>query len=529
MPLPGFSHEQNAYTARRVRRHFTERLTSAPYALVVLMLALLTLILWNVGWSFDRVNMAMLYLLPVLFSAVRFGRGPAYLAAGLGVLLFDFFFVPPLLSFSVSDFRYLISFAVFLVVAGLTATQASRLRQQLQKAQEREVRTASLYAISQQMVAVRDLDRVMEVIVEQLSATMQMAAAVMMPDSEGRLQSLHQAGGRFHPDMNETLADIVLRDGQVAGRGTERFGDSDILYLPVKMEVQPLGVLCVRIGQVDDGHMAEHMAFLEAVTGLAAVSITRFRLEEEAKIAQLSAESERLRTALLDSISHELRTPLATIIGSVTGLMENQEVLVSKDRAELLANIRDGALRMDRLIANLLGMVRIESGMLQLKRRWCDLSDMIGVSLRPFTDALRDRRLDVQLPEDLPPVYVDDILIDQLLTNVISNALKYSPANTDIMITVQALAEVTTLIVKDQGPGVAPEERERVFDKFYRSERFRHIPGTGLGLAICKNIALAHGGDIEVRTSQLGGAEVVLTLPRSGDLFVSIEEVIERD
>lgn len=497
---------------RRVVKDWARR---APYAFVVLLLAVLTLVLWNVGWSFDRVNMAMLYLLPVLYSAVQFGRGPAYLAAGLGVLLFDFFFVPPLLSFSVSDFRYLISFAVFLLVAGLTATQASRLRQQLRQAEEREARTASLYAISQHMVAERDVQRIGKVSVDQLAATLKTSAALFLPDAAGQLQVAEQTPERWIADRDVTLAQMVYKGDKIAGKGTDAFAQTDNVYLPLLTKTFTHGVLCVKMEETAGHLRTDQLEFLKAVAGLTAVSITRAKLEEEAKVAQLSAESERLRTALLDSLSHELRTPLASITGSVTGLLEHMELLDVADRTDLLQTIRDGARRMDRLIANLLGMVRLESGMIQLRRRLCDLSDIIGVCVRPFVETQSTHALVVHVPDDLPPIEVDDVLIEQVLVNVISNAFKYAEKGTDIVIEARLREASVEVAVMNQGIGVTEEERTRVFDKFYRSPRVAHIPGTGLGLAICRGIARAHGGDVEAVPTQPPYTEFVLRLPRN--------------
>lgn len=517
MPDPSVSSLSEEPARKRSRRITRQSsigvLSRTPYTLVILMLAILTAVLWNVGWSFDRVNMAMLYLLPVLFSAVRFGRGPAYLAAGLGVLLFDFFFVPPLLSFTVSDFRYLISFAVFLLVAGLTATQASRLRQQLREAKEREAKTASLYAISQQIVAVPDLDAMLQVIVQHLTEALHVPAATLLPDSAGLLQLAQKTEGNWVPELDSSLSDLVLKNGQMAGQGTRTFGETGSLYLPLKTDSRIYGVLCVRVG--DASIVApEQLAFIEAVADLASVSIARVKLEEEAKMAQLSAESERLRTALLNSISHELRTPLASIIGSATGILEGMDLLSQDDQKDLLSTIRDGALRMNRLVSNLLGMVRIESGMLQLKRQWCDMADILGVCLRQFADPLRQRQLRVSIPDDIPAVYVDDILIEQVLSNVISNALKYSEEQSEIFISVRDGDRFVEIAVCDHGIGINAEDRPRIFEKFYRSERTSHIPGTGLGLAICKSIALAHGGDIRAQVSESGGTEIILTLTK---------------
>ena len=204
---------------------------------------------------------------------------------------------------------------------------------------------------------------------------------------------------------------------------------------------------------------------------------------------------------------------MATIIGSVTGLLDGMEVLTARDQRELLATIREGSMRMNRLVSNLLGMVRLESGMLRLNRQSNDMADMIGVALRQVQDALSDRRVTVHIPDDLPPVEVDDVLIDQVLTNLLSNAIKYSPDASEIRIDVEYTEDTMTLSIQDAGIGIQPLEADKLFDKFYRSPSAQHIPGTGLGLAICKGIILAHGGSIKARRASPRGTVMTIELP----------------
>jgi two-component system sensor histidine kinase KdpD len=258
------------------------------------------------------------------------------------------------------------------------------------------------------------------------------------------------------------------------------------------------------------------MRLLEALGGLAANAIARVKLSEEAKLAHLTAESEKLRTAILDSVSHELRTPLATIIGSASALIEGDQLFSSEDRMDLLATIRDGSLRMNRLVSNLLGMVQLESGMVRLRHKWCDVEDMIGVVLAQVRDFQMHRKIDVRLPADVPLIPVDEVLLEQVLVNVVSNAIKYSPDSSGITIDVRMEDDSVIIGVGDQGAGIEAADRERVFDKFYRSEKTSHMPGTGLGLAICKGIVELHGGMIAAEPNGAQGTVITITLPLSG-------------
>lgn len=489
----------------------------APYLAATLMVAGLTLFFWVVGYRFTLVNIALLYLLPVLVSAVRFGLWPSFYAAGIGVIAFDFFFVPPIFTFAVSDVRYLVSFAVYLAVATFTANLASRLRQQAKAASDREAVTSALYVLSTQVAATRDLDAVLKDIVNQAIGTFGMSAAIILPDANGHLRVRAQSGFQTRNEA-ERLAPKILRwvyqHGKTAGFGTDVHQNSALLYMPIKTESKIHGVMCVSTKDHRNiGSEKNRFRVVQALAGLAAVAIARIHYEEEAKIAQLTAESERLRTSLLDSISHELRTPLATIIGAVTGMIESRNILSETDQQELLFTVREGAMRMNRLVTNLLGMVRLESGMLRLNKKWCDLSDIVGVALRHMQDSWQNHKVDVNMQNNLPAIAVDDVLIEQVLVNLLSNAVKYSPEGSTIDLNVMEYDGIVTIQIRDRGIGILPEETEKIFAKFYRSNAARSIPGTGLGLAICKGIIQAHGGEIYARSAGEVGVTMTIRLP----------------
>ncbi len=488
------------------------------YVIVTAIVSLLTILLQPVQTSFELVNIALLYLLPVLISAVRWGIRPAFYAAVVGLVAFDWFFVPPFHSFAVSDLRYVISFAVFLTVATLTAGLASRLRQQLNNAKQRESVTFALYKLSRQITAVGDLNTMLNTVVRQISETVGAEVGIFLPDAEGELQlSTHsdEQSGWGNNEAEMTIARWVYRNGEMAGRGTETLRESPDLYIPLRTEEQTHGVLALNLGRADSLDASERLRMIEALARLAAVAIERMKLTEEAKVAHLMAESERLRTALLDSLSHELRTPLATIIGAVTGLLDGGDVFTMEDRNELLTTIREGAMRMNRLVTNLLGMVRLESGMLRLRKELCDLEDIIGVALGHVRDSLQNRKVKVVFDKPSPQVSVDDVLLEQVLVNVLSNAIKYSPNESEIVISVRCISDKVAIAVSDQGIGIPKQDAERIFDKFHRSPRTLHIPGTGLGLAICKGVVEAHGGKIMAEPNHEKGTTVTIFLPVS--------------
>jgi len=476
----------------------------------------LTVVLKAFDRVFDPVNIALIYLLPVMLSAMYGRIRPAIFTAVAGVLAFDFYFVPPSLSFTVADLRYLVSFSVFLAVAILTATLAARLKQQLYYAERREALTASLYALSRQMSAITDIRALLDNVTQVVSRTIGTEAAVFLPDENRELtltsrSSPHSDWGAGKSE--QAVARLAFEHGEPVGKGTNTLRAASAYYVPFRTEDRTYGVLAVNLKETSASFSPDNLRLLEAMADLAANAIARVKFAEEAKIAQLTAESERLRTALLDSVSHELRTPLATIAGSVTGLMEGDELFSKEERMELLTTVRDGAMRMNRLVTNLLGMAQLESGMLRLRKQWCDMGELIGVALAHLKAFQQHRTFKVSLPDELPFVLGDEALLEQLLVNVISNAIKYSPDSSEIRIEVKSGFNRMTVSVADQGIGIPPADRELVFRKFYRSHAARHVTGTGLGLAICRGIIELHGGTIAAEPNGGKGTIISFTLP----------------
>ena len=259
--------------------------------------------------------------------------------------------------------------------------------------------------------------------------------------------------------------------------------------------------------------MPEEMRMLQAFADLVATAVERLRLTEQARHAEALATMEKLHLALLDSVSHDLRTPLASILGSVTSVLEDEGLYDDATRRSLLETIREEALRMNRLIGNLLEMARLESGALRLKLDWCDVSDIIGVSLSRFEDRLGGREVQVSVPPDLPLAWVDFVLAEQVIVNLFDNALKYSPEGSPIEVIAREDGGETEIAVRDRGVGIPEADRTRVFDKFYRAFHRGQTVGTGLGLSICRGIVEAHGGTIEARPRVGGGTEMVFTIP----------------
>ena len=487
---------------------------AAPYLWTVLIVAGITAIGKLVAPFFDIVNVTLLYLLPVLFSAVRWGRGPSLFASFLGVAAFDFFFVPPIHSFAVSDIRYALTFAVFLLVGVVTGTLATRVRNELEKTRQREKRTLALYALSEQIASKADLDAVLDTLLATVSEAVGGPVSVIMGEAGGTVREVAFP----HPsapgdDKEMAVVHWVLEHGTSAGRGTEILRDASRLIFPVKADGETLAALCLSPGEEKKPLSPEKRQLIEAFANLAAVAIIRLRLAEEAGQAQRLAESEKLHKALLDSISHDIRTPLASITGAVTTLIAGGGSHDAESKGILLDTIKDGALRLNRFTANLLDTARLESGTLKLRADWCDVQDIAGAALREIGDVLHGRPVAVDIPGDLPPVRVDFALIEHVLINLLENAAKYSPPGSAIALSARAGEKSVLVSVTDQGLPIPSFERERIFDKFYRLERSKGAGGSGLGLSTCRGIVEAHGGAIWVDSPMGPGNRFTFSLP----------------
>ncbi len=508
---PGESQQFRYESRKPAGRSFS----AVPFAWIVLMVLALTILLKPLSPLLGQVNIAMLYLLPVLFSAVIWGPEYAALAAVMGMLAFDFFFVPPTFSFLVANIHYLLSFIVFLLVALMTGTISGRLRQHVTHAHQREARTAALYALSRAIAATNEMEQVLEHVARKVAEIAESQVAIWLPDDQGILAMRASAGLQQNGGLDESESPVprwAFEHGMIAGGGTETLAWAKWTYVPLQTEQGTAGVLAVRLQEEEPLMASERRQMLEAFASLAAVGINRIQLVERARAADLLKESERLHNALFNSISHELRTPLTSIMGAVTGLLDDNLSFSPPDRADLLLNIKQGAMRMNRLVNNLLDMARLESGHLQLKRDWCDAQDIIGVAIRRCETA-RSHPLRVDIEWNLPLIHVDFVLIEQAIVNLLDNAAKYSPPNEAISIGVRRKDGRLEFAVVDSGPGIPDEDKKLIFDKFYRLRTSHHVGGTGLGLTICKGIIEAHGGEIWAEDNDGGGTALTFALP----------------
>jgi len=484
---------------------------------------------WIMSPYFGPANLIMVYLFGVAVVATRWGRGPSALASLMSVAAFDFFFIPPYFSFAVSDVQYLLTFGVMLIVALLISRLASHKTQQAEAARGREQRTAALYAMSRELVTHRGVEKLASVASRHIHEVFDCQVAVFLPDRNGRVH-LHRGDAlHFELDPKESgISQWVFDHKEPAGHGTDTLPGSESLYLPLLGSQGAVGVLAVRASRPSDVLDPEQLHLLETFANQMALALERARSAEETQEAHVQMETERMRNAVLSSVSHDLRTPLATIVGASGALLSTTHPLSTDSQQELIRSISDEAGRLDRLLKNLLDMTRLEAGAMPLRKDWNSLEEIVGTALRRVGSRLTAHQIGTSFPKNLPLVRVDGVLIEQVLINLLENAVKYSPETSAIDVSISMNNGVMVTEVADRGPGIPTGEETRIFEKFYQVDPNRE-GGVGLGLTISRGIVEAHGGRIWAERRSGGGSVFRFTLPTEQDQPTVAPETTECD
>ncbi|WP_137937013.1 two-component system sensor histidine kinase KdpD [Chitinivorax sp. B] len=459
----------------------------------------------------DLVNVVMIYLLGVVAIAARFGRWPGVLASLLSVLAFDFFLIPPRLSFAVSDTQYLLTFGVMLIVALTISNLMAGIRFQAHIARYREQRVASLYDLSKELASALTYDRILEISLEAVEAVFKVRAAILLPDSHEAVRQPVLDTRRNWPEIDLGVAQWTYDHQQAAGLGTDTLPACASKYLPLRAPMRTRGVLVIQSPALKQMLQPEQQRLLETFAAQIALAIERVHYVEVAQDALVSMESERLRNSLLSAISHDLRTPLTVIVGLASSLQgQNANLEVAQRVAR---DIEDEALKMTGLVSNLLEMARFQSGNVQLHKQWQMIEEVIGSALRVCHRQLLNHVVQTSLPRDLPLVEVDAVLLERVLCNLLENAAKYTPAGSTIRLEGRQDDHELVLSVLDNGPGLPNGAEMKLFEKFRRGEHETSTLGVGLGLAICKAIVEIHQGRIWAENRAEGGAVFHIALP----------------
>jgi two-component system sensor histidine kinase KdpD len=464
---------------------------------------------------FDLSNLIMVYLVGVMLTAMKSGRGPAILISFLSVLAFDFLFVPPRFTFAVADVQYFVTFAVMFLVALVISHLTALIRQQAEGARLQERQTAAMHTLSRQLASTRGFDQILQVAVQHISEILECQVLALLPDKKG---VVHVAAGDqtiFTKAIRKELsvAQWAYNAGQMAGWGTQTLPTTDIFYVPLQAADAPLGVLALRPRDPKRLLSPEEVRLVESLAKQVALALEVERLQQTALDAQVAVETERLRSSLLGSVTHDFQTPLAAIMGSASSLLNLPGQVDEKLNREMLTNIYDEAERLSRLVNNFLDIARLESGSLKLHRELQPLEEVVGAALNRLEKKLAHRPLMISLPPDLPMVPLDAALAEHLFINLLENALKYTPSGSPLSIAAVARDREMEVKVADRGPGLPPEDLDKIFDMFYRGTGAPDQQGYGLGLSICRAIVEAHGGRIWAENRADGGAVIRFTLP----------------
>lgn len=477
--------------------------------LVVLAVTAVNLLLVDTSPWFGYQVVGLTDLMAVLLIAIYVGRGPALLTATVSAITWNFLFIEPRLTFSISRVQDTIMLVMYFAIALFAGNLTARLRHQEQRARHSAERTMALYTLAHETSTAVDMDHVLVTAVNQLRQVFDAEVAVILLNGSELAQQPHPSSTLTVGEKDYGVALWSFQHGAPAGLFTDTLPSASAQYLPLLTPNRTVGVIGIRTR----GRLTfDQEVLLQTFVSQISLVVERELLDESAKQAMMLRESERLYTTLLNSISHELRTPLATITGASSSLLDPLTGRDESIRTELMNNIQSAAERLNRLVENLLDMSRLESGRLTLKPEWCDIGDIIGVAVGRLKSSLVTRQVNITIAPDLPLIRVNFGLIEQALVNILDNICRYTPENTPVTIEANRRRNTLQIRLMDRGPGIPPEDLERIFVKFYR------LPGsitggTGLGLSIARGLVEAHGGTLRAENNPDGGLSFVLNFP----------------
>jgi two-component system sensor histidine kinase KdpD len=460
-------------------------------------------------------NISLVFLTAVMGSAIAYGLWPSLFACLASVLAYNFFFLPPLYTFTIADPENVVALFFFAVVAVIASNLAARVRDQAVSARQRAKTTEDLYLFSRKLAAVVTLDELLWATAHQIALMLKVRVVLLLPEGESIAVRAGYPPEDLLDEADLAAAKWCWQNNRPAGRDADTLPGARRLFLPIRTGRGAVGV--VGIDSDDPGPLLtpDQRRLLDALSDQTALAIERINLAEDLDRAKIVAETDRLRSALLTSLSHDLRTPLASILGSATTLDSYGSRLDERVMKELTGTIREEAERLNRFIANLLDMTRLESGAIAPRLTPVDLSELVGSALERTGKILSAHHVALDIPADLPMLELDPVLFEQVLFNILDNAAKYAPPGSLIRIEAHNDSGSVRLSVIDEGGGIAPTDLERIFDKFYRvHSQDRQRAGTGLGLAICRGFIEAMGSSITAENRRdRSGAIFTLTLP----------------
>lgn len=466
-------------------------------------------------------TIALIYLLCISLTALFVGRGAVLFSAALSALLWNYLFIPPLFTFRIFKLEDALMFVMYFVIAMILGGLTSKLKTKENALRKREKRISDLYELSSQLGNARSLEDIAQTATDYIKTFLHMDSILFIAVESGNLEEKVQVENRLQiTDKDRGVVDWVFKNNKPAGLFTKTLPHAGAHFIPMNSPGSIVGVIGLRPA-TEFVLSLEIENFVQNIVSQIAIHIEHEILSLSKRKTLLVTESERLYKILLNSISHELRTPLTAITGASSGLLDKTIGENAETRKELIIEIKKGSDRLNRLVDNLLDMSRLESGMLKLNRGLYDIQDLVSVTLRRLEDDLSAHLVFVSIPDDLPMISLDFTLMEQALTNLVYNAVSYTPAGCRIEITASAQNSSVKITVSDNGPGFLNEDISFLFDKFKRGTN-ASSGGTGLGLSICRGIIEAHGGNIHATNRSEGGAEFVIEIPAKNSVYGDI-------
>ncbi|HXW25997.1 MAG TPA: sensor histidine kinase KdpD [Xanthobacteraceae bacterium] len=460
-------------------------------------------------------NVDLVFLTAIVGVAARYGLLPSLFASVVASLCYNYFFLPPVYTFTIADPTNIAAFTFFIIMAAVVSNVAARVRTQALAAMQRARTTESLYVFSRKLAGVGTLDDVLWATAYQTALMLNVRVVLLLPEN-GTIAV--RAG--YPPEDTLAEADLAAahwawENNRSAGRSSDTLPGAKRLFLPMRTGRGPIGIVGIDSDKPGPLLTPDQRRLLDALMDQAALAIERVRLVADMDRVKRTLETDRLRSALLTSISHDLKTPLAAVLAAAGTLRDLGGALTDAQKADLLATIIDESERLNRFIANLLDMTRLESGAVVPNATLHDVGEIVGSALERARKILVHHRVELKLSEDLPMLAVDPVLLEQVLFNLLDNASRYAPPGTTIRIRSWREADAVLLEVLDEGSGIPPGDLDRIFDKFYRVKKGDAVlAGTGLGLAICRGFVEALNGSITAHNRRDGtGAQFTISLP----------------
>jgi two-component system sensor histidine kinase KdpD len=486
-----------------------------PYLVALGALVLALGVSFLINWRLGVENVNLVFLTAIVGIAARYGLWPSLFASVIASLCYNFFFLPPIYTFTITDPVNIAAFIFFIIMAVVVSNVAARVRTQALGAMQRARTTESLYAFSRKLAGVGTLDDVLWATAYQTALMLSVRVVLLLPDN-GKISV--KAG--YPPEDRLDEADLAAanwawENNRSAGRGSDTLPGAKRLFLPMRTGRGPIGIMGIDSDKPGPLLTPDQRRLLDALMDQAALAIERVGLVTDMDRVKRTLETDRLRSALLTSISHDLKTPLAAVLAAAGTLRDLGKALDDSQKADLLVTIVDESERLNRFIANLLDMTRLEAGAVVPNAALHDVGEILGSALRRAGKILAQHRVDVDIAAELPMLRLDPVLFEQVLFNLLDNAAKYAPARTTIRIAAWRESEAVYLQVIDEGEGIPSGDLEQIFDKFYRVQKGDQVrAGTGLGLAISRGFVEAmHGTITAANRTDRSGAVFTVRLP----------------